>query len=82
MGTPLSPTYIPYSYMDPLGDSICSRWKYPKYKNPKTSGKAMRGLFGVSQNSEYLFGGYCYKDYSILGSILGSPYLGKLLFLM
>ena len=26
----------------------------------------------------YLFGGPHYKDYSILGSILGSPYLGEL----
>ena len=33
---------------------------------------------GVSQNSGYLFGGPHNKDYSILGSILGSPYFGKL----
>ena len=33
---------------------------------------------GVSQNSGYLFGGPHNKDYSILGSILGSLYLGKL----
>ena len=33
---------------------------------------------GVSQNSGYLFGGPNNKDYSILGSILGSPYFGKL----
>ena len=33
---------------------------------------------GVSQNSGYLFGGSNNKDYSILGSISGSPYFGKL----
>ena len=33
---------------------------------------------GVSQNKGYLSGGPHNKDYSILGSILGSPYLGKL----
>ena len=37
----------------------------------------------VSQNYKYFFflgggGGTYNKDYSILGSILGSPYLGKL----
>ena len=32
---------------------------------------------GVSQNYGYLFGGPHNKDYSILGSILGSPYCGK-----
>ena len=32
---------------------------------------------GVSQNYGYLFGGAHTKDYSILGSILGSPILGK-----
>ena len=35
---------------------------------------------GVSQNYGYLFGGPHNKDYSILGSILGSPYFGKLPF--
>ena len=33
---------------------------------------------GDSQNYGYLFGGPHNKDYSILGSILGSPYFGKL----
>ena len=33
---------------------------------------------GVSQNYGYLFGGPNNKDYSILGSKLGSPYFGKL----
>ena len=33
---------------------------------------------GVSQNWGYLFGGPNNKDSSILGSILGSPYVGKL----
>ena len=32
----------------------------------------------VSQNQGYLIGGPYNKDYSILGSILGSPYFGKL----
>ena len=32
----------------------------------------------VSQNYGYLFGGPNNKDYNILGSILGSPYFGKL----
>ena len=35
---------------------------------------------GVSQNLGYQFRGPHIKDYSILGSILGSPYLGKLPF--
>ena len=33
---------------------------------------------GVSQNYGYLFRGLHNKDYSILGSILGLPYYGKL----
>ena len=33
---------------------------------------------GASQNYGYLFGGLANKDYSILGSILGFPYFGKL----
>ena len=33
---------------------------------------------GVSQNHGYLFGGPYNKEYSILGSILGFPYLEKL----
>ena len=33
---------------------------------------------GVSQNQGYLIGGPHSKDYSILGSIFGSPYFGKL----
>ena len=33
---------------------------------------------GVSQNRGTLFGCPYNKDYSILGSILGSPYFGKL----
>ena len=32
----------------------------------------------VSQNKGYPIGGLHNKDYNILGSILGSPYLGKL----
>ena len=35
---------------------------------------------GVSQNYGYHFGGPNNEDYSILGSILGSPYFGKLPF--
>ena len=34
--------------------------------------------FGVSQNRGTLFGGPYNKDYSILGSMLGSPCFGKL----
>ena len=33
---------------------------------------------GVSQNWGYTLGGLYNKDYGILGSILGSPYLGAL----
>ena len=33
---------------------------------------------GVSQNWRYLFGRPYNKDYSIFGSILGSPHFGKL----
>ena len=40
-----------------------------------TSGKTK---LGVSQNNGYLYGGPHNKDYSILGSILGSPDFGKL----
>ena len=36
------------------------------------------GYMGVSQNCGYLFGGPHNKDYSILGSIVGCPYFGKL----
>ena len=32
---------------------------------------------GVSQHKGYLFGDPYHEDYSILGSILGSPCLGK-----
>ena len=40
----------------------------------------MQGIIGirVSQNEEYHFGGPINKDYSNLGSILGSPFFGKL----
>ena len=40
----------------------------------------MQGIIGirVSKNYGYHFGGPHNKDYSILGSILGSPYFGKL----
>ena len=34
--------------------------------------------FRVSQNYGYFFGGPDNKDHRILGSMLGSPYLGKL----
>ena len=36
---------------------------------------------GVSHTQGYLIGGSHKKDYSILGSILGSPCFGKLLIL-
>ena len=40
----------------------------------------IQGIIGirVSQNKGYLFAGTHNKDYGILGSVLGSPYLGKL----
>ena len=40
----------------------------------------IQGIIGirVSQNWGYHSGGPNSKDYSILGSILGSPYFGKL----
>ena len=37
---------------------------------------------GVSQNYGYLFGHPHNKDYSILGSILGPPYFGKLPYIL
>ena len=43
---------------------------------PRVPGLLLRGL-QVSQNYGYLFGGSHNKDYSILGSILGSPSFGK-----
>ena len=36
------------------------------------------GIVGVSESYGYLLGGPNHKDYNILGSILGSPYFGKL----
>ena len=39
---------------------------------------AVLGLYGGSQNYGYPFGGPHNKDYNILGSTLGFPYLGKL----
>ena len=35
-------------------------------------------IWGFPKNYGYLFGGPIKKDYSILGSILGSPHFGKL----
>ena len=48
----------------------------------KTLRRTRLDLFNlvVSQNSGYLFGGPYNQDYDILGSILGSPYFGKLPF--
>ena len=40
--------------------------------------KTMETYMGVSLNFGYLFGGPYNTDYSMLGSILGSPNLGKL----
>ena len=37
-------------------------------------------IWGFPKIRGYLFGGPNNKDYSILGSILGSPYFGKLLY--
>ena len=44
--------------------------------------ETLRGVLpeelGVSSSSGYHYGGPNNKDYGILGSILGSPYFGKL----
>ena len=40
------------------------------------AGKPLEDI-GVSQNWGYLFGGPHNKDYNLLGSILGSPFLGN-----
>ena len=47
-------------------------------KHHFVSGKTCFPDLVVSQNLGYLFGGPYTKDYNILGSILGSPYFGKL----
>ena len=51
-----------------------------KMENEMETGiiQGIRGI-GVSQNYGYHFGGPIDKDYSILRSILGSPYFGKLI---
>ena len=49
-------------------------WGFPSAILPGSHNPYM----GVSQNYGYLLGGPNNKDYSILGSILGSPYFGKL----
>ena len=68
-------------------------WEFPKIRgtfkgdilglyrdNGKENGYYYLGfrVYRVSENSGYPFGGPHNKDYSILGSILGSPYFGKL----
>ena len=55
--------------------SACSTGR-PSYSGHGPS-QTLKGYMGVSQNSGYLGVPYN-KDYSILGPILGSPYLGKL----
>ena len=45
---------------------------------PRASSEAFKYYIGVSRNLGYLFGGSNQKDYSILVSILGCPYFGKL----
>ena len=50
-----------------------------QHSNPAPpSSTSSQHQIGVSQNYGYLFGGPHNKDYSILRSILGSPYIGKL----
>ena len=44
----------------------------------KPSARKPGGDLGVSRNWGYLIGGPNNQDYSIWGSILGSPYFGKL----
>ena len=47
--------------------------------DPTAPGRNLTRVYmGVPKNYGYLFGGPYNKDYSILGSILGSPYFGKL----
>ena len=55
------------------------RWRCPVLFAPNCVAPTFEiSHMGVSQNYGYPFGGPYNKDYSILGSILGSPYLGKL----
>ena len=35
MGTPLGPKYIPYTYMDPLGECFSKSWPSPRHWGPK-----------------------------------------------
>ena len=53
---------------------------FPKIRVYKGSIGIYRGYIGfrVSQNEGYLFEGHHKKDYNTLGSMLGSPYFGKL----
>ena len=53
----------------------------PVASNPSQLPQGIRGDRGVSQNQGYHFGGPHNKDSRILGSILGSPYFGKLPYL-
>ena len=48
------------------------------YMYPRYSQSDIPSLYlGISQNKGYRFEGSHNKDYSILGSILGSPYFGR-----
>ena len=50
------------------------------YKPPKCNWVAVKEFWWIPKIRGTFFGGPYSKDYSILGSILGSPYLGKLPF--
>ena len=76
--TTLGPKHIPYNYMEPLGKAI---GRIGSQASQSCQFKC-RNLFGL------LYGGFpklgvpfwgpYNKDYSILGSRMGSPYFGKL----
>ena len=87
-GTPIqTPIYYGPYYGDPQNGT--PNFRKPPYYDYKRLSENNRGLLmflpkvlrsdmGVSQNWGYLLGGPNNKDYSILGSILGYPYFGKL----
>ena len=80
----ITPLMVPRIHYIPL---VNLKLNSPPVVGPKQQSTASvntppivnRALMGVSQNrGNPFFGGPYNKDYSILGSILGSPYFGKL----
>ena len=51
--------------------------KHPQFSQPSVGQGAGEFKWGFPKIRGYHFGGLNNKDYSILGSILGSPYFGK-----